>query len=152
MVGGFPRSTNIVEHNGYLFWLGNFGDDGTTNIAYTNYFSKETTGETMGAKIDTTCPIQLLPYGDDILVISGTAMYNTVAKSDFVYSLKANTLRSARPTINNVNRWEEIPVLPTGNDALIMRHNNDFKTVQLEQLILNDDTLKVDSSDEYLVV
>ncbi len=150
MVGGFPRSTNIVEHNGYLFWLGNFGDDGTTNIAYTNYFSIETTGETMGAKIDTTCPIQLLPYGDDILVISGTAMYNTVANSDFVYSLKANTLRSARPTINNVNRWEEIPVLPTGNDALIMRHDNDFKTVQLEQLILNDDTLKVDSSDEYL--
>lgn len=150
MVGGFPRSTNIVEHNGYLFWLGNFGDDGTTNIAYTNYFSIETTGETMGAKIDTTCPIQLLPYGDDILVISGTAMYNTVANSDFVYSLKANTLRSARPTINNVNRWEEVPVLPTGNDALIMRHDNDFKTVQLEQLILNDDTLKVDSSDEYL--
>lgn len=150
MVGGFPRSTNIVEHNGYLFWLGNFGDDGTTNIAYTNYFSIETTGQTMGAKIDTTCPIQLLPYGDDILVISGTVMYNTVANSDFVYSLKANTLRSARPTINNVNRWEEVPVLPTGNDSLIMRHDNDFKTVRLEQLILNDDTLKVDSSDEYL--
>jgi hypothetical protein len=149
MVSLSNRSTNIIEHNGYLFWLGN-GEENNSTIVCTNYFSRETTGENTRASIETENPIQLLPYGDDILVVSGTLRYSTASNSDFVYSIKASSLRSIPPVINNVNRWEEIPILASGNDALIMRKNNQLQAIEkFKQLKFEEGGLAVDSSDEY---
>lgn len=149
LVAIYPRKTNIIEHNGYLFWLGSLEND-KSNLIYTGSFSKETTKEQNGTEFDTNNPVQLLPFGDDILVISGFYRYFSAENSDFVYNVRANSLRASSPTINNVNRWEEIPILSTGNDVLLMRRDNQFKAVQLHQLKMEDETLSVDSSDEYL--
>lgn len=144
-----PKATNIVALDQDLLWLATEN----TNMSQFVYRLPSSSYDTKGAYVPTQNPIQLIPYGNDILVISGTLWYSGVIKtSDYVYSVKIDSQIGVpgAANLNNENRWEEIPVLPTGNNALIMRHDNDFKSVQLDQLILNGDTLKVDSSDEYI--
>lgn len=144
-----PKGTNIIAHNQDLLWL----TTENTNMSQFVVRDPNNTSDIRGSYVPTDNPILLIPYGNDILVISGTLWYSGVIKtSDYVYSVK-NDSQIGVPgaaNLNNENRWEEIPVLPTGNNALIMRNDNDFKPVQLEQLILDGDTLKVDSSDEYI--
>lgn len=144
-----PKATNIIAHNQDLLYLT------TENPSMSQFVYRRPSSsyDTKGAYVPTQNPIQLIPYGNDILVISGTLWYSGVIQtSDYVYSVR-NDVHIGLPgaaNLNNENRWEEIPVLPTGNNTLIMRYNNDFKAVQLEQLILNGDTLKLESSDEYI--
>lgn len=144
-----PKSTNIIAHNQDLLWL----TTENTVMSQFVYRRPSSSYDVQGSYVPTQNPIQLIPYRDDILVISGTLWFSGVIKtSDYVYSVKNDSQigLTGAANLNNENRWEEIPVLPTGNNALIMRHDNDFKAVQLEQLILENDTLKVDSSDEYI--
>lgn len=144
-----PKATNIIAHNQDLLYL----TTENTSMAQFVYRRPSSSYDVQGSYVPTNNPILLIPYRDDILVVSGTLWFSSVIKtSDYVYSVK-NDEQIGLPgaaNLNNDNRWEEIPVLPTGNNTLIMRYNNDFKAVQLEQLILNGDTLKVDSSDEYI--
>lgn len=148
-----PKATNIVARNQDLLWLTTELTTENTNMSQFVYRRPSSSSDVKGSYVPTNNPILLIPYRDDILVISGTLWFsNVIRTSDYVYSVK-NDSQIGVPgaaNLNNENRWEEIPVLPTGNNALIMRKDNDFKPVQLEQLILSGDTLKVDSSDEYI--